>query len=424
MGVLVCSAATLAGAQEAGGSAGGGAAPGAGGGEVNSANGVGDGIEANPYSISISETLLSDSNVQRAPDGLAQSDRISSTSVRLGLDQWLGRQHLKADGNLVLQRFQDHAEFNNSSPSLRVQLDWSTAERWQGELGARHQQTLYRDFRGETQDGSEQLLKNLERIDEGFFRARLGMVTAWTLESAFDAFQRRYSAATFANSELDRHATELGVRYQPHPDFSLRTLLRYTNGRYPHGEADGEPDEYDRRDLEAAVQLSPTGASSLDLRVARSNEHHHQAGSQRKHLWSGSLGWKWQPTGKLNFETRLVRDSDTGNQPLSDGLASRDAQLGTELSVSSRWQASEKLQFSLTYQQSLRDLQRAEGTPEALSGNDRLRRFTLGVDWQPWRSVGLGCQGTQERRRTSGSPELTTPYGAAVVACYGRFVWQ
>ncbi|GAA0740554.1 hypothetical protein LRH25_17130 [Ideonella azotifigens] len=419
VGVLICGATALAVAQEAGG-----AGSGAGTGEVGSGNGVADGIEANPYSISISESLQHDSNVLHAPAGRVVSDIVSNTDLRLGLDQWLGRQRLDVSADLQYQRFRDSQAFNNLSPILRAQLDWSTAERWQGQLGLLHQQSLYRNFLGETEDGSSELLKNLERIDEGFFRANLGLVTAWTVEGALTAFQRRYSADASASSELDRRAVELGVRYRPHPDFSFRTLLRYTDGRYPHGEADGEADRYDRRDLEASLQLRPSGASSLVLRLAHSNEHHHQGELQRAQLWSGSLSWKWQPTGKLSFDTQVLRDSDTGNLPLSEGQASRDVQLGTEFSIASRWQASEKLQFSLNYQQSLRDLQRGQGTPDALSAKDRQRRITLKVDWRPSRGLALGCQATPERRQTSGSAELTTPYDATVVGCYGRFVWQ
>ena len=253
---------------------------------------------------------------------------ISTTTLGASLDQPIGRQRVKAEADLQINRFRRQSDLDNNSPTLKAEWDWQAGDHWQGELGGSHVKSLYRY---NLNDSTVVLGRNVQTENQQFFRARLGVVTAWTVESEWSGYQRSYTADQYRSQDLRRNAISAGMRYQPQPDLSARFNLRHTDGRYPHYSSTQGADDYTRWDVETLLTLRMSAASQVDVRVAHTNETHSLPTATGGPHWTGSAGWQWQPTGKLNFSTRVLRDSDTSDQTLGDGLVNSQNKLTTRL---------------------------------------------------------------------------------------------
>ena len=78
--------------------------------------------ETSPYYIGVSQRFSHNSNVFLNTDALAKSDTISSTGVRLGLDQPISRQRLTATLSANANRYSKLSTLNNTDYALDTRL--------------------------------------------------------------------------------------------------------------------------------------------------------------------------------------------------------------------------------------------------------------------------------------------------------------
>jgi hypothetical protein len=375
--------------------------------------------QTSPWGIGLSQQFTHDSNVLRTPDLSATADTISSTGLRLALDQPIGRDRLHANLAVDNNRFRTLDYLNNTSYQADLGLDWTAAGLWQGELGAEAGNQL---FRYDLDANAAVTGRTLERKTHLFGRARVGVITAWTFETGIDAFDRSYSDATFESRDLQRVTVEGGLRYRFSPDLNLRSAYRYTDGRYPHL---GSGDDFTRHELQFSTFWQASGASTIDASASISQETHQLQTSRSTHYWSGSARWQWQPTGKLLLSTRLVRDSDTGTTETASITA--DAKLRTTLEFSGVWSVSSKVSANAQWRRVERRLDNTfallPGIP--VQASDVTNSLSLGLNWQPMRAVELGCRVSREQRSAAdGGFGLTYAYHSNAVNCSGQFWWR
>jgi hypothetical protein len=380
--------------------------------------------QTSPYSLVLSETLLRESNVLRAPTGGEQSDLISTTSLILGLNQPFGRQRLEASGTVDLARFREFSELNNTGYQVKAQLDWATLENWQGELGVEASQQLYR-FDLYSQQQFQEL--NQERNRNAYLRARVGVVTEWTFSLDGSVAQRDFSADAFANRDQRRRTLQTGLRYVPTPDLGWSATLRRTRGEYPRFSLTDGADDFTRNDIESGLVWRPSGASVVEARLAWSSEDHSQQTARSLKYWSGTASWTWAPTGKLSWLTRLTRDSDTGIDQIFAGAPTEytDARLQTTLETGASWQATPKIKLNAQVRVGNGELDSSfNGGPADSRARDRTRTVSIGVAYAPGRSIQLGCNAADQKRSVSGdSTGLTFPYTNRSLSCFGQFGW-
>jgi hypothetical protein len=375
--------------------------------------------QSSPWGLGLSQQFTHDSNVLRTPDLTATADTISSTGLRLALDQPWGRDRLHANLAVDNNRFRTLDYLNNTSYSGDLGLDWTAAGLWQGELGLTSGSQLFRYDLNNATTVNERTLERTQRL---FGRARVGVITAWTFEAGVDAFDRSYSSGQFASRDLQRITLDGGLRYRASPDLNLRVGYSYTDGRYPNL---GAGDDFSRHGLQLSTVWQASGASTIDASATLSRESHSLQTSRSNSYWSGSARWQWQPTGKLLLSTRLARDSDSGTSEAAAITA--DAKLRTTLEFTSTWNVSSKLSISAQWRQVQRRLDNSfaqlPGIP--LLASDRTHSASLGINWQPVRSVELGCQVAREQRSADdGGLGLTYAYHSNLFNCSGQFWWR
>lgn len=375
--------------------------------------------QSSPWGIGVSQQFTHDSNVLRTPDATATADTISATGLRLALDQPWGRDRLHGNLSVDNNRFRALDYLNNTGYQGDVGLDWTAAGLWQGELGVEAGSQLFRYDLNSTQLVNERTLERKQRV---FGRARVGVITAWTFEAGLDAFDRSYSSEQFASRDLQRITAEGGLRYRVNPDLSFRGAYRYTDGRYPNL---GTGDDFSRHELQFSTVWQASGASSVDASASVSREAHALQTSRSNTYWSGSAGWKWQPTGKLLLSSRLVRDSDSGTTETAAITA--DAKLRTTLEFTGTWNVSSKVSVDAQMRRVDRRLDNTfaqlPGVP--LQARDHTNSLSLAVNWQPVRALDLGCSVSREQRSADdGGFGLTYSYHSNVINCFGQFWWR
>lgn len=389
--------------------------------------------QTSPWYVGASQSVTHESNVYRLPDGappppgISKSDLIASTSLLAGLDQAFGRQRAYGTATLRSSRFQDNGVLDNEGYALRAGLDWSTAERLSGNLDLRADRSLAR-FNTDTEIG---LLtrQNVEHTRQIAAAVRLGVVTEYTAEATLEHRTVDYSAPEYDERENRQTAVTLGLRWRPSGGTVLGAGLRHVKGEYPRFQplpgGGFQADRYTRNGLDLTGGLDLSGASRIEARATIGRTRYEQAEQRGFSGVTGSLSWDWRPTAKLRLLSRLSRDSGQDSSysgdPFVDGVIDY-SRTTTALTLRADYAATAKIRLNLGLNLARRDLVRTL-PPDALfpadaSGRENLTELSLGLTWEPTRSLVFGCDAGHERRSVSGT--LSLPYTAGRFGCYGQ----
>ena len=361
--------------------------------------------ETSPYYIGASQRFTHNSNVFYNTDASARSDTISSTGVRLGLDQPISRQRLSASLSANVNRYSKLDALNNTDYALETRLDWQTVDRLSGNVTLSSRESLPTDAAALSTG-----VRNLLRVDSAGVQATLGGVTRWSFDAGAAVSRSQYSE------------TNAGVRVTPASGLTLRTGLRHANVRYPNAGND-----VSRNDLDFSAIVNPGGASEFNGRVSFTREQQ-SALDRSLNTWTGALGWNWKPTGKFSTGLSLSRDSNNGSYDFSSGainVSSSNSAVTTRLGLTAYWQMTSRIGVSGNMAHTRRSLDNAltVGAGGLLSSaNDSTNSLGLSVQYELLRNVDVGCGMTWGDRTVSSASGsvLTSPYSATTFSCFGQ----
>jgi len=374
-------------------------------------------------SVSVSQAAAYDTNPLLQANEFASSDWISTSRLRAQLDQPIGRQRFTAYADAGHQEFFRRGDLTNNPYGVGADWDWSAANLWEGEIGGDHQRQLFRFVQQSTDSN-----RNLEDVGRAWFRVRKGVVTKLSFEAAATAFRRDFSSANFSANGQKHVAGEGGLRFQPSPDLSLRTLFRYTRGAYPERTESG--DDYTRRDIELGVNWQPSGASSIKARASIGQEDHSLETIGSLNVWAAGLDWNWKPSGKLDFGLSVGRDSDAGSATVlvvtpEGGLDLGNAgniRVTTSASAKLVWAATGKISVTSRVRVSDRSLDSSRSGVLGSKGSDLSSEVDIGVLYRVARSLDLSCGMAFDHRSTSGNAgALTFGYDGKSGQCTAAF---
>lgn len=375
--------------------------------------------ENQPYYISAQQRFSHTDNVFWARDGSERSDTISTTGVRLGVDQPISRQRLAANLTVNHNRYSNVDFLTHTDYNLFARLGVDTVERVTGNI------TLNASDKYSS-DGSSLAsgVRNMQRVEQLSVQAAIGTVTMWTFDAGAAMVRSRYSATAYTVNNTNQTSFNVGAQVEPASGLTLRTGLRHGQVEYPHPTVNND---VRRNDLDFSASLKPTGAvSEYTARVSLTRERHTLA-SRNLSSWTGALGWNWRPTGKFRTELTLSRDTNNGNYDVSSGLFNLDSaesRLSTRLGLSAYWSATAKIGVGAGYaltRRSLDNVLTIGGTGVTNSATDRQSALWLSVKYAVIRNVDLGCNVSWNERTVSPSTTtLTHPFSVTTYGCYGQ----
>jgi hypothetical protein len=389
--------------------------------------------EPNPYYVGIAQAFTHESNLFRVATGQPEtSDMYSTTSLLAGINQPISRQRFFADVAARYNHYRDNSQLNNTGYGVGVGLDWETIENLSGRVSYNLNDALA-SFGAD--QGPALTTKNMEKSQEFYARAQYGRVSTLSLEGVFTHRELDYSAPEFAYEEYKQDAFSLGLLYRPSGLLTLGAAGRYTKGKYPFAvePAPGvfQQDNFTRKDLDLTAVWVPTGLSTVSARLSYTKETHEAVAARDLSGGTGAISWDYKPTGKLAFNTALVRDTGAESsfyRPGQGGVGSigNNSQLSTSVLFRGLYEATAKIQVELNARYVERDLVNsfalASGATATQAGTDKLGALKLGLNYAPLRSVLLGCSVAYERRGSSSA--VSYPYAVHIASCSGQFKLQ
>jgi hypothetical protein len=391
--------------------------------------------QTSPWYIGVSQAFTYESNLYRIDSStpldpsLSRNDTISSTSLVGGLDQPIGRQRVYGSLLLSANRYAENDDLNGASYRFTGGLDWSTVERFSGNVNFSASQNQ-RQFNVDTAPGQVETQKNDETIEQIDAIFRAGVVTRLTLEAGVGYRQVGYSSDFYASSEYDQTTGSLGVRYRP-GIATFGAAYRHSQSDYADNGTDLVNDNT-RDSIDFTVSWPATGNSSLYVRISPTRVDYDNFSDRDFDGVTGAAKWTWTPTGKLKLGTRVVYDIGQDSNfesfggPSNPTGTSTTSRTSTELLLNADYEATAKIALSASLGYTYRDLDRNLNlngqSADTGDGSDDTTAFSFGARWSPTRSVQLGCEYGHDRRSAKGG--LTQDYSANTFSCFGQFVVQ
>jgi hypothetical protein len=234
------------------------------------------------------------------------SDTIWTTTLGGGLNARFGRQRAYANGSLFHTRYQKTDGVDGSGYNLDAGLNWETIYNLSGNLSAaagRRQADFNTGI-------NTLLLKNTEKFEELRARALWGGVGLLGIEATTGWRRVGFSAPEFASREYEQGNASAGVIYRPSSALSLGTGLavQFTDYDVP-AFGQNEPDSSERRDIYVSADWTATGASSVGARLNIGKTDFDRANASDFSGVTGSVYWRWRPTGRTTVNTTLSRET-------------------------------------------------------------------------------------------------------------------
>jgi hypothetical protein len=395
--------------------------------------------QTTPYFVGISQAINYESNVLRlvdfaqAPEGLKRGDTIFTTSLLAGFDQPIGRQRAYGNASVRQLTYNTNKVYNNQSYSGIVGLDWSTIERISGSLSA----TANRSLSSFDNFGANLLQeKNFEDTQGLNASVSVGLVTEYSFEAGYSHRQVRNSLKNrfVLARDFDQDNATVGMRWRPSPATNVGLTLRDTRGRYPKfrqlADGDFQVDRFKQQAVELSAGYQLSGLSAVDLRLAQTKTKYDLNQARDFSGVTGSLGWTWQPTGKLRFNTRLSRDTGQDSFALVQFNVpgtSQYSRVNEIFRVQADYEVSAKIGVAAAWQTTQRSTDQSTPANGLLgdtveSGKDKTHQATLSARWQPYRTTLLSCDLGAERRSATGT--LAKPLRGKSFGCAGQFQLQ
>ncbi len=408
--------------------------------------------QSSPYYIAGSVALTQDSNLQRladdqpTPDGASRSDTSYSTALIGGINQGIGRQRVYGSLTLRDNRFERNKRFDNQSYNGALGLDWATVERVSGTLSL----SAVRALSPFNADGVGLLSeKNLETTQSANALVRVGLVTAYSLELSGGMRRVRNSLDkdVLRARNFNQDNLSVGVGWRPGGALAISVAVREVNGEYPNFRGDAasgfESDRFKQQFFDLVSTWQPTGASVVDLRLNFADTKYVVNEQRNFSAVNGSLGWQWQPTGKLRLNTRYSRDRGQDAYPSTKLVLIRgfpfpipipvtnfDSRIVDSLRAQAELEVSAKVALTSSLQLTRRALTRdplavADKSSQGITNaHDSTTQFNIGARWALTRAVLLGCDVGNERRTFSGDRELSFNLKDTTLSCFGQLTLQ
>lgn len=374
-----------------------------------------------PLYLTLSQSLTRDSNLLRDNND-RRRDTISTTTVAAGLNKAYGRQNYQVSASASRNAYRDNTQFDNDGYAVSAEMA--------SEVGSNFKVTLNgsaSQFLPNFEDQVDRSVRNTERSRQASIDVRYGLYGRWSVNAGGSYSKVDFQVRTQENKTSQ--SVFAGVRYLPSDLAYVGLTLYRTDTDVPNRLLVGvsTPGEsIERTSLSADTVWQVTGFSRLSGRLAATSEKHPQDRRRDFSGLTGSASWTFTPVGKVSYALNWVRDtSNEGGQTLgvigANSVYATNNRLTNSFSATAAWQATAKIKLNAGYTHAQYQ-EDADIVGVSSGGNNeqtgRYNAVSLGLSYQPIRSVGLGCD-VQRYDRTQSV--FSRAYDGNSVACRASF---
>jgi hypothetical protein len=353
----------------------------------------------------------------------SKADDVTTIALVGGLDQRIGRQRVFGDLTLRDNRYADNKRLNSQTYAASAGLDWETVERISGNVALRSNRELIRY--GAFDQPTD--VRNLVTANQVDANVRVGVVTRFTFEGGAGWRNVDYTDPSYAGREYRQRHVSAGVRYWPGGSNYLGLTLRESDGRYPRYTA-SSAETFDRRDVTLSLGYALSGLTSISARASHTRVDYSTAPLDFSGV-TGSLRVAYVPTAKLRLEAEAARDRaqdlrfsfiefDPNVGFFRENLESAD--LATALRLRAAYAVTSKVAINAQAGTTRRNVALLTTGQQ---GRERTSSASLGASWTPTRTSRVGCDWSQDRRRSDLlADRLNT--STSSFGCYGQLTIQ
>ncbi len=178
----------------------------------------------------------------------------------------------------------------------------------------------------------------------------------------------------------------------------------------------------------AKTSISPptwvaSGLSTVNARLSYGKSTYDTFTQRDTKGATGSLGWAWQPTGKLSFNTTLSRDTGTETSLYAlannQGTAVGDNSVSTNaFALGAGYEVTSKIRVNLGTRYAKRKLVNDINNTE---GRDTVTSVTLGATYALSRAWQMGCNAGQDTGKPTDSTGVSSKYTTTTASCNVQF---
>ena len=371
-----------------------------------------------PLFLTASQTFTRDSNLFK-DDTRKESDSISSTAARFGLNKNYGRQQYRLDVTASHNKYSknDQLDYNGLVSSAEFVTDLASSFRLTADAALSDLLPKFEDNRNQ----EAQRRSNTQTIKRAGLDLRYGLYGRMSVNAGYSQSDVSYRVTKADNR--DSNTWQVGLRYQPHDLLFYGLTYSQTNSDLPDRIT---PEEIKRRNLSLVANWRVTGFSVLSSSLGYSRERYEVDPARDFNGVTGSAAWTFTPAGKVTYRVNWRRDTNNegGRTFFSSGTSSLTSganRVTNQLSASATWQATSKISSTATlthvrYEEESNFTSVSKGIERTDSQDTRgrLNAVSLGVDYQPMRSLAVGCD-LQHYDRTQSA--FSQAYSGRTVSC-------
>lgn len=353
--------------------------------------------EALPLFLTASMSLEHDSNFSRTPQ--AKSETIRSAGVSAGLNKAHGRQNYVLYGQLTQNKYNRYGDLlDNDSKSLNAAFDTEVASDWKASVGYRFNENLNAiQDNGSSLD--QRIVRNIRRYRDLNGDLRYGLSGRFAVVASVDRNDLSYSAQELQNAEQDSHGVK--VYYNPTDLLSFGFGPRWVSTDFPNRVRNRNVKD---RNVDLTTNWRVSGVSLLTGRLTWGKTRNSDDPDASTAV-TGAVGWVYTPRGPLTYTVNWSRATDTdrlqesqfavaGGQLVQTLGSVVEDRITNTLALGARYRFSGKVSFGSEYRYVKYDSGRTRtgaflNTSSASESN--FQSIGLDVNYQPIRSVGLGC---------------------------------
>ncbi len=346
---------------------------------------------------------MHDSNLARTPQ--RQSDTVRAAGVAAGLNKAYGRQTYLLYGRLTKNEYNRFADqLNNDGKNMNGKFTSEFLQNWSLTLGGQYDENL-NSLQNNLLD--ERVVKNVRTYRDTNLSVQYGKTGLWSVEGTLDRNDLSYSWPRQRPQNAEQTSQSVRVYYNPSDLIRFGVGPRLVRTEYPNRRFITDSKTVEDKNLDFTTDWRATGLSYVNALLSLRNTRYTdgQGQSTSNDAVTGSLGWTYTPRGPVSYTVNLSRR--TSSDRYSAGALGLETvatdYITNTVALGARWQVTAKTSLGANYTRNMYDNSRtgkyslAELSFLNSSSNTSSHQDTYSLDlqYQPTRSVGLSCNVTQ-----------------------------
>ncbi|VAW48585.1 hypothetical protein MNBD_GAMMA03-849, partial [hydrothermal vent metagenome] len=326
---------------------------------------------------------------------LSKEDTLYQTTAGVAVDWSLSRQNFLLDAAIVDNRFDQNSNLDYVGQTLDLKWNWVVGNDLTGSVGF-VQKITQNDF---SNTASQETSKKEDGTAQ--FLAKWRYARDWELGVRLSDYALNYDLQALKINDRKSVKKTVFINYISHSSNWMGVTLLQEDGSYPRRNLSSSSvidNKFQQNSILLNMNWRVTGKSRLQADVGWNARTHPNISSRDYDGLSVKAVYSWFPTGKTMVDVSLYR------QLISSSYRDSSFSESTGYSLGVSWRMSEKVSFSGTIKDELRDYLGQES-----SFKERYSWITLGASYQLNTMFNVALQFNQSTRD---STQVFRDYGA------------